>query len=161
MSKQLVSQKRHFDKNVRMVTYSPGDIVWLYRPVTKRGQTHKLCRFWTGPFLILDKINEVNYRIQASPRSKPLIVHADRLKPSEGITAVDLGFRSEVAQEDPVDGSGFEPEPAPPEGDQSQSPSESRDTSITSEFEDLSEPNVRTRHGPTVRPRRDPGFLYY
>ena len=92
MSKQMVSQKRHYDQNVRLVTYHPGDLVWLHSLARKPGKSYKLTRSWKGPFLILEKINEVNFKIQASPRSKWQIVHADRLKPCEGRTASSLGF---------------------------------------------------------------------
>ncbi len=37
------------------------------------------------PYLVIDKLSDVMYRIQKSPHSKPkLIVHYDRLKPYEG-----------------------------------------------------------------------------
>lgn len=32
----------------------------------------------------MNKISDVTYRIQESPRSKPKVVHSDRLKPHKG-----------------------------------------------------------------------------
>lgn len=92
MTSQMVSQKRHYDQSVRLVTYAEGDIVWLHSPVKKQGRSFKLTRPWTGPYLIVTKISDVTFRIQASPRSRPQIIHADRLKPCVGFTATDLGF---------------------------------------------------------------------
>ena len=92
MSGRMVSQKRQYDRNVRLTEYQPGDVVLLNRPVTKRGKSPKLSRHWTGPFLIQDRINQVNYRIQASPRSKAHVVHADRLKLCHGTHPDALRF---------------------------------------------------------------------
>ena len=103
----MVSQKRQYDKNVRLVQYKVGDIVWLYHPATRKGTTHKFARLWKGPFKITHMINEVNYRIQATPRSRPQIVHADRLKPCLGYTLDDLGFGTGAATDTPL------PEAAP------------------------------------------------
>ena len=37
--------------------------VWLYSPVVQVGQTSKFSKPWTGPYRILRRIGEVNYRI--------------------------------------------------------------------------------------------------
>lgn len=89
---QMISQKRHYDQNVRLVTYKEGDIVLLHNPAKKKGKSFKLTRPWTGPFLIITKISDVTFRIQASPRGKAKVVHADRLKPCVGRRPTDLGF---------------------------------------------------------------------
>ena len=91
-TKQLASQKRHYDSNVRLVEYKEGDVVWRHNPAKTKGRSFKLGRPWQGPFVIVTKLSDVTFRIRASPRSKPQIVHADRLKPCEGRTAADLGF---------------------------------------------------------------------
>ena len=36
---------------------------------------------WTGPYLVINKISDLVYQIQASERSKPKVVHLDHLKP--------------------------------------------------------------------------------
>ena len=92
MTQQMVSQKRHYDQNVRLTDYKVGDVVWLYHLVVKKGTTHKFRRKWTGPYIIRTKLSDVVYRIQASPRSKPQIIHADRIKLCYGTTAAELGF---------------------------------------------------------------------
>ena len=36
---------------------------------------------WTGPYLVINKLSDLVYQIQASKRSKPKVVHLDHLKP--------------------------------------------------------------------------------
>lgn len=91
-TRQLVSQKRHYDQNVRLVEYQEGDVVWKYNPAKTRGRSFKLTRPWQGPFVIVKKLSDVTFRIRASPRGKPQIIHADRIKPCIGQKASDLGF---------------------------------------------------------------------
>ena len=35
---------------------------------------------YSGPFLVIRKVNEVNYVVQKSRRSEPIITHVDKLK---------------------------------------------------------------------------------
>ncbi|KAJ8957187.1 hypothetical protein NQ318_007749 [Aromia moschata] len=39
---------------------------------------------WEGPYTIIKKINDLVYRIQLSPRSKPKVVHLERLVKNTG-----------------------------------------------------------------------------
>ena len=56
-----------------------GDAVWLYNPRRKKGISPKLQRSWEGPYVIIKKINDLVYRIQLGPRTKPKVVHRNRL----------------------------------------------------------------------------------
>ena len=93
MTQAMRSQKRHYDRNAKDIRYKVGDIVWLHCPARKKGRSPKLARPWKGPYLILTKLSDVNYRIQMSPKSKMEIVHADRLKSCIGKIPQDLGFK--------------------------------------------------------------------
>ena len=93
LSTAMVTQKRHYDRNVRNIEYQIGDVVWLHYKPRKKGKSPKLARGWKGPYLITSKLSDVTYRIQVSPRSTPEVVHADRLKLCEGKVATDLGFK--------------------------------------------------------------------
>lgn len=77
-------QKRKYDVKAFASTYQPGDKVWLYTPTVRPGLSRKLTRFWTGPYVILERINDVVYRVQRNPRCKEKYVHHDRLKPFRG-----------------------------------------------------------------------------
>ena len=50
----------------------------------KQGISLKLQRSWKGPYVIIQKLNNVLYRIQELPRGKSKEVHYDRLKRYEG-----------------------------------------------------------------------------
>ena len=99
LTNAMITQKRHYDRNVRNIDYQVGDIVWLHHRVRKKGRSPKLSWSWKGPFLITAKLGDVTYRIQAHPRSKTDVVHADRLKLAEGVAASELGFKPDRHKE--------------------------------------------------------------
>lgn len=85
--KQLLQRQRRGDMTKILIDfheYHVADAVWLHDPIKKKGLSRKLRNHWIGPFLIVNKISDVTYRIQESPRSKPKVVHSDRLKPHKG-----------------------------------------------------------------------------
>jgi hypothetical protein len=71
--------KRRYDRNADKTGFAPGDAVWLYNPRVRKGWTTKLGAMWCGPYRVMDKLTDVVYRIQASPRSKPYTVNHYRL----------------------------------------------------------------------------------
>ena len=56
-----------------------GDPVWLHSPQRKKGISPKLARRWQGPYLVIKRINDMVYRVQLKPQSKPKVVHRNRL----------------------------------------------------------------------------------
>ena len=76
--------KMYYDRNINFTEFSIGDAVWFHNPVRKKGISLKLQRPWKGPYLIVEKYNDILYKIQKSPRDKAKVVHFDRLKPYNG-----------------------------------------------------------------------------
>ena len=74
-------QKKGYDHRKNLKNYQPGDAVYLFNPCRKKGVSPKLQSFWEGPFLIVEKISDLVYKIQSGPSAKTKIVHHDRLKP--------------------------------------------------------------------------------
>ena len=75
-------QKEIYDKKVHGKPYKKGDLVWLYNPAIPQGQARKLHHPWTGPFRVLERIGEADYRIkEVYGKRAPSVVHFDRLKP--------------------------------------------------------------------------------
>ena len=68
----------NLDATARML--EAGDVVWLYRPLRKKGLSPKLIKPWVGPYVIVKRINDLVYRIRLSPQSKPMVVHRNRLR---------------------------------------------------------------------------------
>ena len=76
------SQKRRnalFNRKVLGPLYREGQKVLLHSPVVPVGESF-FCP-WKGPYVIIQDINDVTYRIEDPLTKKQLVVHYDRLKP--------------------------------------------------------------------------------
>ena len=52
-------------------------------------QSPKLSRPWEGPYVVVERLNDVVYRIQRGPRAKPKVVLRDRLWQDRGDACAD------------------------------------------------------------------------
>jgi len=71
--------KRQYDLRVRPQTYRQGQWVLYYNPRKFQGKQQKWRRKFS-PHLIVKELPPVNYLIQKSKRSKPIVAHVDKLK---------------------------------------------------------------------------------
>ena len=71
--------KRHYDIDAKTTRFEVRDSVWLFSSYKKKGLAKKLMRPWTGPYLVIKCLNDLVYKIQLTPQSKPKIVHRNRL----------------------------------------------------------------------------------
>ena len=78
------NMKKKYDIGSKMQNIVEGSAVWLHNPHRTKGLCPKLQRNWEGPYIVIDKINDVIYRIRKGPKYKPKVVHQDRLKPYKG-----------------------------------------------------------------------------
>ena len=76
--------KNQYDVNPTSASFKRGDNVWLHTPQRKKGLSPKLARNWKGPLTVVKKVNDLVYKIQATPHSKPSIVHRNRLQSYTG-----------------------------------------------------------------------------
>ena len=98
-----------------------GQMVLMYCPATKKGDSRKLNCPWYGPYCVLGKAGPVNYYVRLMDGSKPARkVHANFLKPLIGEAGID-GFRDITEEPEgpfrPLDPDWLddpEPQPAPP-----------------------------------------------
>lgn len=74
-------QKLYHDKGLKARSYETNSWVWRWYP-PKINQTLGLG--WTGPYLLLEKLSELTYKIQKEEHAKPIVVHVDHLKPYLG-----------------------------------------------------------------------------
>ncbi|RNA38462.1 Retrovirus-related Pol poly from transposon [Brachionus plicatilis] len=72
--------KFYADRNVRPADYTVGDRVWLLNDAKKKGVSKKLSRRWTGPYTVIEKMSDINYRIPPDSKGKKKLVHVNRLK---------------------------------------------------------------------------------
>ncbi|GFW23683.1 retrovirus-related Pol polyprotein from transposon 412 [Trichonephila clavipes] len=78
--------RRRYDSKHQMVSYAPGDLVWVYTPVRKVGLSEKLLRRYFGPYQVLRRLSAVTYEVQdfdPASRKRKLreVVHVLRMKP--------------------------------------------------------------------------------
>ena len=59
-----------------------GDQVWYYNTARKPGISPKLLFKSTGPFVVLERVSVILYRIQkhAGPGERTIVVHTSKLK---------------------------------------------------------------------------------
>ena len=78
-------QKRQYDhRGARPAEFKPGTPVWYYNSGRRKGVCPKLVSPWKGPFIVIQKVTDVTYKIQKTRRSEPFVCHVDTLKLYEG-----------------------------------------------------------------------------
>ena len=69
-------QKRAYDKNSAPRSFKPGDwVIYWHKAIAAR----TLSSGWTGPYVVVRKTSDVDYKIQIGPDEKPKYVHCDVL----------------------------------------------------------------------------------
>ena len=76
--------KRIYDSRVKELQFSPGDLVWFYKPRFRTRLSRKWQCLTTGPVVVVRRVNLANYVLQRSLKSKPFITNVDRMRPYEG-----------------------------------------------------------------------------
>ena len=57
-------RKNYYDQKVHGQPFAVGDLVWLHSVVVPRGKSKKLHHPWIGPFRVLTKLSESDYRVK-------------------------------------------------------------------------------------------------
>jgi transposase InsO family protein len=86
LNSQTNRRKTYYDLKTTARQFRTNDWVWYFYPRRRTGRSPKWQRMYTGPFLVTDKLSEVNYVIQKSQKADPLVVHVDKLKLCVGMT---------------------------------------------------------------------------
>ena len=75
------AQARVYDRGAQLHVFQPGDLVLVLVPTTE-------CKFlakWQGPYEVVERVGEVNYRVRQPGRRKPTrIYHVNILKQWRG-----------------------------------------------------------------------------
>jgi len=72
--------KKNYDAGARPVESQVNDLVWYFCLRARVGTSSKWTHFYSGPYGVVRKINEINYVIQLTPKSRQIIVHVNKLK---------------------------------------------------------------------------------
>lgn len=87
MKRRLIAvrakQKKRFDRQRRKVRFVIGDLVWVHRPLRKKGRSQNLLHPFFGPFKIEERTNDLNYVVVPFNDKKKTRdrVHVTDLKP--------------------------------------------------------------------------------
>ena len=79
-------RKHHYDLKVRAERFKMGDFVYYHYPHHLGSKSAKWQTAYTGPFLTIRLIEPSNCVLQKTPKSKPFVVHFDKLKKCFGAT---------------------------------------------------------------------------
>lgn len=84
---QQLRDADRYNRRRHDVHYAPGDRVWVWFPIRRRGLSEKLLHRYFGPYRVVRSLGDLNYEVipdgfQKSRRSPcPEVVHVVRLKP--------------------------------------------------------------------------------
>jgi hypothetical protein len=91
-SNMLLAQekmKKQYDKKASDLKYFIGDLVYVYFPEIMVGGSKKFFKNYSGPYILIEKVSDVNFKIAQAHNNKVLknTVHVNRFKPfiSRGI----------------------------------------------------------------------------
>ena len=91
-----------YERRLNEWAYRPGDKVFLFRNVPKRGEYHKFVRPWRSAEVV-EQCGPLNYRVREEGKRRSFVVHHNRLKPDKtvGRAPVVLSELSGVATRAP------------------------------------------------------------
>ena len=78
-------QSEIYDAKLAVYTYKLGDVVWAEKTSIRPGLSPKLQPLYHGPCLIVEKYNDLVYRVQLSKWGVCQVLHHNKMKPYEGV----------------------------------------------------------------------------
>jgi hypothetical protein len=76
--KAQAKQKEYYDVKTKVLEYSEGDYVLLRSPPVPGKFQYR----WLGPYVVIQRISQLTYRIQLPGANESVVVHVNRLKRS-------------------------------------------------------------------------------
>ena len=94
-------QKRNYDKLANPRKYPIDSWVWRWYPPKAK---QKLGKGWIGPYLVINQLSDITYRIPETAVSAPKVVHIDHLKPcyTDPSDLPDIRIDISLPRENPV-----------------------------------------------------------
>jgi len=78
--RQIQRMKQSYDASAKPKQFEENEEVLLFDPRKKRGQFTKWSVTWVGPFIVKKHLNDCNYMLQKSAKSRSFVVHVDRMR---------------------------------------------------------------------------------
>ena len=73
-------QKSYYDRSKYGPSYKVGDEVLVFNPTAKKGETRNFTSFYRGPYIIVEIINDLSFKVEEKKTRKAIKVHYERLK---------------------------------------------------------------------------------
>ena len=73
-------QKTYYDCSKYGPNYTVGEKVLVFNPTVNKGETRKFTSFYRGPYIIVEIMNDLNFKIEDKQTRKTIKIHYDRLK---------------------------------------------------------------------------------
>ena len=78
--KNMQRMKKYYDSSVKPQSYTEGEQVLVYDPKKRRGKVAKWQVCWKGSVTVERRLNDTNYVLRKSAKSKPVVVHVDHMR---------------------------------------------------------------------------------
>jgi predicted aspartyl protease len=74
--------KTYYDRSAKPRSFDVADRCWLHDPTNKKGVSAKLKTRWLGPYLVVNRITDLLYRLRHCHTGKelPSLTHIDRMR---------------------------------------------------------------------------------
>jgi hypothetical protein len=74
--------KEQYDKKANEISYKLDDLVWVWFPHFQAGTSRKLVNKYAGPYILIEQITPVNFKIAKAHNNKVLknLVHVNHFK---------------------------------------------------------------------------------
>ena len=81
VARQKMMKERH-DQTANDQPFECGDLVWVHFPEVMVGGSRKFFFNWSGPYIIIERTSDTNYRVAHAHNSEPLKneIHLNRMK---------------------------------------------------------------------------------
>jgi hypothetical protein len=79
-----VRRKTNYDAKSNLIRYKRGSMVWFLSDNNQLHITPKLRSPYEGPFLVLKRVNDLDYIVQVNANGKRKVINHNRLKPYQG-----------------------------------------------------------------------------
>lgn len=80
IEKSQIKKKLNYDKEREIKSYNIGDLVWYHKEDVQKVLSRKFVQKWHGPFVIVQRINDLNYKIRELNKKKKIFFHISKLK---------------------------------------------------------------------------------
>ena len=81
--KNNLFKKKQYDINHKNINFNPEQKVLIKFDFNEKDKSKKLANKYRGPFTIIEKISDVNYKVELTLKRKKTIdtIHVQRIKP--------------------------------------------------------------------------------